>query len=587
MAVPPRWLNCPRKSNLIGDKFLAFKTFLDSRYDNDVPEENRWELQMLLGYLYRNKKTLGLVIDLTNTNRFYNRNELDECGVQYKKINCRGHGEAPSDEQTNDFIRVCSMFWQDNPDKIIGVHCTHGFNRTGFLIISYFVQILDWSLEAAVQHFTKSRSPGIYKQHYLDDLCQRYDSSETQLHAPELPDWCLEEEEGESDEEQQNGVSQDDVSRPDGSRKRIRREFKTGDPKFMDGVLGVTVAPPAVFENIQHDCQEICGWKRGGFPGSQPVSMDLSNIGLLSKKPYRVTWKADGVRYLMYIKRRHEIYLIDRDNAVFEAPQLTFPQRKNPLGHVENTLLDGEMVMDKIDDKLTPRYLIYDIVQFQNQSLGKMSHDIRLKCIDVDIVQPRNKAAQTGSLDKAKEPFSIRSKQFFPVEKAEWVLKEFIPKLTHENDGLIFNAAEEEYIPGQCPGLLKWKPHTLNSVDFQLHITTIQKEGCLKEKVGALLVGGYNEAVGFIKVTNELKKLDKRIIECTYDGKQWVFLKLREDKSFPNSYATAQSVCHSIKQPVTQKWLFEVIEKYRYKQDQPRAPSASHSAHQPSTSTTR
>lgn len=50
-----------------------------------------------------------------------------------------------------------------------------------------------------------------------------------------------------------------------------------------------------------------------------------------------------------------------------------------------------------------------------------MSHDIRMKCIDIDIVQPRHKAVQNGVLDKTKEPFSVRSKQFFPVEKAEWV----------------------------------------------------------------------------------------------------------------------------------------------------------------------
>ncbi len=43
----------------------------------------------------------------------------------------------------------------------------------------------------------------------------------------------------------------------------------------------------------------------------------------------------------MYIKGRGEIYLVDRDNAVFEAPQLTFPQRKSSHAHVEDTLLDG------------------------------------------------------------------------------------------------------------------------------------------------------------------------------------------------------------------------------------------------------
>ena len=36
------------------------------------------------------QKTLGLVIDLTNTSRFYNKNELEEAGIQYMKINCKG-----------------------------------------------------------------------------------------------------------------------------------------------------------------------------------------------------------------------------------------------------------------------------------------------------------------------------------------------------------------------------------------------------------------------------------------------------------------------------------------------------------------
>lgn len=35
-----------------------------------------------------------------------------------------------------------------------------------------------------------------------------------------------------------------------------------------------------------------------GFPGCQPVSMDTSNIKLLQEKPYSVSWKADGTRYV-------------------------------------------------------------------------------------------------------------------------------------------------------------------------------------------------------------------------------------------------------------------------------------------------
>ena len=68
--------------------------------------------------------------------------------------------------------------------------------------------------------------------------------------------------------------------------------------------------------------------------------------------------------------------------------------------------------------------VIHSLKCFQGQAIGKMSHDIRMRCIEVDIVFPRNNAFQAGNLDKSKEPFSVRSKQFFPVEKSKYVSKE-------------------------------------------------------------------------------------------------------------------------------------------------------------------
>ena len=44
---------------------------------------------------------------------------------------------------------------------------------------------------------------------------------------------------------------------------------------------------------------------------------------------------------MMLILKEKEIYLIDRDNNVFAAPQFHFPQRKLPKEHVYDTLLDG------------------------------------------------------------------------------------------------------------------------------------------------------------------------------------------------------------------------------------------------------
>ena len=71
--------------------------------------------------------------------------------------------------------------------------------------------------------FLQCRPSGIYKADYLKELVSRYGDPAETIAPPELPDWCIEEEEG-SDNEEQNGEMTEDGSRPDGSRKRIRRD---------------------------------------------------------------------------------------------------------------------------------------------------------------------------------------------------------------------------------------------------------------------------------------------------------------------------------------------------------------------------
>lgn len=100
---------------------------------------------------------IGLWIDLTNTTRFYNKEEVEENDCKYVKVQCRGHGETPSVEQTKLFINIVHNFISKHPLEIIAVHCTHGFNRTGFLIVSYLVEVMDIALEIALEQFSKIR----------------------------------------------------------------------------------------------------------------------------------------------------------------------------------------------------------------------------------------------------------------------------------------------------------------------------------------------------------------------------------------------------------------------------------------------
>ncbi|KAM6954379.1 mRNA-capping enzyme [Aplochiton taeniatus] len=421
---PPRWRNCPRRGQPVAGKFLPMKTMLGPKYDDKVPEENRFHPSMLSNYLKSLKVKMGLLVDLTNTTRFYDRNEIEKEGVKYVKLQCKGHGECPSTETTEMFIRLCEHFIEKNPTELIGLHCTHGFNRTGFLMCAYLVEKMDWSVEAAVAAFAQARAPGIYKGEYLKELFRRYADVEDAPPAPQLPEWCFDDDDAEVDDDG-NVIGQESGPSSSGSvpGKRKKERLKLGavflEGVNVKGVTQITVQPK--LSEIQRKVQEFAEWDRSGFPGAQPVSMDRRNLRLLEHNPYKVSWKADGTRYMMLIDGKNEVYMVDRDNSIFHIATLEFPFRKDPRVHLSNTLLDGEMIIDKVNGQPVPRYLIYDIIKFNGQPVGQCDFNIRLVCMEKEIISPRMEKMKTGQIDKSKEPFSVRNKPFFDIHASRKV----------------------------------------------------------------------------------------------------------------------------------------------------------------------
>ncbi|XP_037570170.1 mRNA-capping enzyme [Dermacentor silvarum] len=564
LGPPPRWLNCPRKGALIAEKFLPFKTPLSEIYDAQVPEESRFPPSMLLDSLTSYKLKMGLWIDLTNTDRFYDPKVIEQREIRYLKLQCRGHGECPSQEQTDTFIGICQRFISMNPLHIIGVHCTHGFNRTGFLIASYLVVNMSWSIEAAVKALAEARPPGIYKADYLRELFKRYGDVDDTPPPPPRPSWC--DEENEDLDDDGNALGGDGGG--DGPvHKRRRREFTKKNPTFMEGVSGVVpVTTQPKLLQIQRRCQELCHWESSGFPGSQPVSMDRQNIHKLREKEYMVSWKADGTRYMMLIDGENEVYFIDRDNCVFQVSNLYFPRRKDRTQHIQETLVDGEMIIDEDNGRKVPRYLIYDIIRFQGEEVWGVDFCRRLTCISRELYEPRKAAMQEGRINRDNEPFGVRHKQFWDAAVTYKLLSDkFAQSMPHELDGLIFQPKMDSYVCGRANDVLKWKPPHLNTIDFRLKITKDSGPGVVPKNIGLLYVGGCDHPFGRLKWAKQLKELDNKIVECKIDGSQWVLLRERTDKSFPNSFSTAEGVMESIRNPVDKDYLLNFIRQYGWR----------------------
>ena len=90
----------------------------------------------------------------------------------------------------------------------------------------------------------------------------------------------------------------------------------------------------------------------------------------------------------------------------------------------------------------------------------------------------RAEAIKAGKLNKQIEPFSVRQKLFYPLTDTKKLLSdEFTKHLPHGIDGLIYQPVNEPYKGGRCDTILKWKPPSMNSVDFRLEIIVKEELG--------------------------------------------------------------------------------------------------------------
>uniref|UniRef100_UPI0037E786D2 RNA/RNP complex-1-interacting phosphatase isoform X2 n=1 Tax=Semicossyphus pulcher TaxID=241346 RepID=UPI0037E786D2 len=170
-GIPDRWQDYKAVGKrLQGTRFIAFKVPLKQSLNWKLPCRDVFGPWELLDTLNKENQELGLIIDLTFTTRYYKVQDLPE-SLLFVKILTAGH-ELPSDQTILSFKRAVRNFLRDNADndKLIGVHCTHGLNRTGYLICRYLIDVDGMDPKEAVQLFNSSRGHNIERQNYLDDL---------------------------------------------------------------------------------------------------------------------------------------------------------------------------------------------------------------------------------------------------------------------------------------------------------------------------------------------------------------------------------------------------------------------------------
>jgi mRNA guanylyltransferase len=104
------------------------------------------------------------------------------------------------------------------------------------------------------------------------------------------------------------------------------------------------------------------------------------------------------MRYLLYLTRdEHDEeaqYLIDRKNDYWFIPKngLHFPVPRSVEGFHINTLIDGELVLDKLPSgQMQPKFLVFDCLILDGNSLMSRTLDKRLAYFKERINEPYEK----------------------------------------------------------------------------------------------------------------------------------------------------------------------------------------------------
>ncbi|XP_014779288.2 RNA/RNP complex-1-interacting phosphatase [Octopus bimaculoides] len=147
--VPDRWEIYSKFGKIIkGTRFLPCKTPLRPNLTVSLADEMRFTPNDLIEAVPQ----IGLVVDFTNTKRYYNPIDFKiKEGIDYMKIYTEGK-VIPKKEIISLFFETVDAFLKDSSkkNKIIVAHCTHGINRTGYFICRYMITKLNFPPQVAI-----------------------------------------------------------------------------------------------------------------------------------------------------------------------------------------------------------------------------------------------------------------------------------------------------------------------------------------------------------------------------------------------------------------------------------------------------
>jgi len=175
-----KWLRFVKYNKFIDNvDIIPFKCPLMQKFDKHLLPGEHFHFQDVYDYSVSIEKPITDIIDLTFTDKYYKPKQDDFAAtkVTHHKFKIPGK-KLPTAEMLKTILDTMESLAKDK--KVMGVHCTHGINRTGYIICTFMVERLGWEPQAAIDAFGVARGIPIQHQEYIDAVLALNKTEQTQ-----------------------------------------------------------------------------------------------------------------------------------------------------------------------------------------------------------------------------------------------------------------------------------------------------------------------------------------------------------------------------------------------------------------------
>eukprot|EP00985_Skeletonema_marinoi_P011481 scaffold5466_cov175-Skeletonema_marinoi.AAC.4 len=177
-------------------------------------------------------------------------------------------------------------------------------------------------------------------------------------------------------------------------------------------------------------------------------SADNATIQSIKSNPneYKVTWLSKGRRGLLLILSE-AVFFVEQQSSSMQVSQVTsmkFPTPQDSKKSQHRTLLDVVLVTDVEKGSPTHRFYALDILCIEGGRVWHKPWEQRWKFLNEGVVLPRKKEEakqqqqpqqQHGHI-YSKEPIKLRAKEYFPMRKLAFVMKDVCAGVAHDANGI-------------------------------------------------------------------------------------------------------------------------------------------------------